>query len=305
MDWNDLRVFLAVARQGSALGAATELQVNQTTVGRRLDALERALGLKLIERSQAGSRLTAGGEKLLPKAEKIEAEFAALWQQVGAFQRDLSGTLRLTLSDLSANMMMPALADFRTLYPEITVELIITDRFLDIAAGEADIAMRGTDRLEDSDLVARKLAQFEFAICCSRAYAARHGIPGQPEELKNHILIGGEQELANLPILKWMFDQAPNAEVRCRSNSLGNLIMAVRNGLGVGPAPLLMLVDHPELVLCLTPEPPIMGGSWLVTRQDMKNTPRVRAFIDFFVPYFEGELRKAMDAYEAAQAKPY
>ncbi len=242
MDWNDLRVFLAVARQGSALGAAAELAVNQTTVGRRLDAL-----------------------------------------------------------DLSANMLMPALAEFRALYPEITVELIITDRFLDIAAGEADIAMRGTDTLEDSDLVARKLAQFEFAICCSRAYAARRGVPTKPEDLKDHILIGGEQELTNLPILKWMFAQAPDAEVRCRSNSLGNLIMAVRSGLGVGPAPLLMLVDHPELTLCFTPDPPMLGGSWLVTRQDMKNTPRVRAFIDFFVPYFEGELRKATAAYEAQQ----
>lgn len=297
MDWNDLRVFLAVARQGSALGAAAELQVNQTTVGRRLDALERALGLKLIERSQTGSRLTEAGEKLLPRAHRVEQEFTALSRQASSMRRDLSGTLRLTLADMAANMVMPALSEFRLLYPDITVELIITDQFLDIAAGEADLALRGTAELEDSNLVARKLASFEFAIFCSKSYAQRHGVPRTPEELRSHILIGGDGPISNLPVVKWMFAQAPGAEVRCRSNSLGNMIMAISNGLGVGPGPLLMLTDHPELVLCMRPDPPIIGGSWLVTREDLKNIPRVRAFIDFLVPYFELQFRKAQEGF--------
>ncbi|MFN3574976.1 MAG: LysR family transcriptional regulator [Phenylobacterium sp.] len=285
-DWNDLRAFLAVARHGSAAAAASELQVNQTTVVRRLEALEAALGLQLVERSQTGSRLTWAGTRLLAQAERVSVEVDGVMRQAQALTRELSGVLRVTSVDLVAdNLVIPALTEFRTLYPGVAVELIAGRELLDIAGGEADVAIRSATTLEDSDLVSRKLLDLPFGVVCSRAYAAEHGVPAGPQDLASHCLVGGTGALAQMPILAWMREQAPLAEVACRSNHLGNLISAVRSGLGVGAAPLIDLYDEPDLILAFVPDLPRQPELWLITRSDLRSAPIVRAFLDFIIPY--------------------
>ena len=296
-DWNDLRAFLAIARHGSAAAAALELQVNQTTVVRRLEALEAALGLQLVERSQTGSRLTWAGVRLLAQAERVSSEVDAVVRQAQALTRELSGVLRLTSLDLVAeNLVIPALAEFRALHPGVAVELITGRELLDIAGGEADVAIRSATSLEDSDLVSRKLLDMPFAVVCSRAYAAENGVPTQPEDLAAHRLVGGAGHLAQLPILAWMSAQAPAAEVVCRANNLGNLIAAVRNGLGVGVAPLIDLVEEPELVLGFVPDLSQRTELWLITRSDLRSAPIVRAFLDFIIPYTARRARSRTQA---------
>ena len=209
-DWNDLRAFLAVARHGSAAAAAPELKVNQTTVVRRLEALEVALGVQLIERSPTGSRLTWAGTRLLAQAERVSVEADGVVRLAQALTRELSGVLRLTSVDLVANnLVIPALTEFRALHPGVTVELITGRELLDIARGEADVAIRSATSLEDSDLVSRKLLDVPFGVVCSRAYAAEHGAPAGPRDLASHRLVGGTGHLAELPILVWMAEQAP------------------------------------------------------------------------------------------------
>lgn len=287
-DWNDLRVFLAVARSGSTLAASKVLKVNQTTVARRLEALEADLSLKLFERGQNGSRLTEAGEDLLGEAEKVEKAAEALGSRAAAHQRGLAGSIRVTAAETVANIaLIPALSEFRRLYPEVTIELVMSDATLSLEDGEADVALRGGEGLPDSDaLVARKLNEFVFGIYCSRAYAETHGLPTRPEQLKDHVLIGPDGPLmTQMPGMAWMFEQAPQAEVGCRANTITSLSAAIKAGLGLGPMVTVLADLDPDLIRCMLPQPAPTGNLWLVTRAELRNVPRIRAFMDFVTPY--------------------
>lgn len=292
-DWDDLKALLAVARGGSTLAAARAMGVNQTTVGRRLEALEAALGLKLVERAQSGSRLTEAGRDLVLEAERVERAAEGFAHRAKSHLRGLAGAVRVTCSEAIANQVVtPALPEFRRQYPDITIELVLTDRQLDLVAGEADVAVRGAIQLSDSSLVSRKLADFEFGLYCSRDYAARRGVPASLEELRDHVLIAGEEALAMLPAVRWMVDNAPGAEIACRSNNLTNLMQAVRTGLGIGPMPCLTADADPDLVQVHPAIPEGTSSTWLLTTPALKDVPRIRAFIDFIVPHFHGLKRE-------------
>lgn len=293
-DWNDLKAFLAVARGGSTLAAARALGVNQTTVARRIESLEAALALKLFERGQSGSRLTEAGKDLVDEAERVERAAERFGNRAAGHQRGLAGVIRVTATEILANLMlMPGIVEFRKQYPEIQVDLIVTDRPLDLQAGEADVAIRSGLALPVSDLIARKLLDHQFALYCSRDYAARKGMP-TPETLRDHDLIGGEMEMADGPGMGWMFRQAGGKAPVTRSNTLNNLLHAIKAGLGVGPMACQAADLERDLIRCSEVISEASGSSWIVTRRDLKDTPRVRAFIDFFVPYFQ-ETSRAND----------
>ncbi|MGZ6040193.1 MAG: LysR family transcriptional regulator, partial [Phenylobacterium sp.] len=208
-DWNDLKAFLAVARGGSTLAASKAMGVNQTTVARRIESMEAALGLKLFERGQSGSRLTEAGEDLLAHAKGVERAAKTFESHAQAHQRGLAGSLRITCIELLANLTLtPAIAEFRHRYPEVQVDLVISDQQLDIEKGEADIAIRSGTALPISSLVARKLVDYTTRLYCSRSYAERKGVPADLSELCDHDLIHGASGLEFLPGLVWMFEQA-------------------------------------------------------------------------------------------------
>jgi len=285
-DWNDLKPFLAVARGGSTLAAAKALGVNQTTVARRIEALETALALKLFERGQSGSRLTVAGRELMTDAEKVEQCARALQTRAETHGRGLSGALRVTSVELMANTALTTgIAEFRQLHPEVQVDMLISNERLDIEAGEADIAIRFSEDMPSSNLVARRIADYPSALFCSRAYAARKGAPATLQELCDHDLIGGDAGLEALPTLRWMFDQAAGKAPSLRSNSLSHMVHAVKAGLGIAPLPCAVADGDPSLVRCSDLIDAGQASAWLVTRRELKDTPRVRAFIDFIVPY--------------------
>src|SRR5205085_9006743 len=141
------------------------LGVNQTTVARRVEALEAALALKLFERGQTGSRLTEAGRDLMAEAEKVERSARDFETRAQAHQRGMAGSLRITCIEMMANMTLtPAIAEFRRLYPEVQVDLVISDQQLDIEACEADLAIRSGTALPISNLVARKLVDYQFRL---------------------------------------------------------------------------------------------------------------------------------------------
>jgi DNA-binding transcriptional LysR family regulator len=142
-DWNDLRSFLAIARQGSLQGAARTLGVNHSTVFRRLNALEARLGARLFDRSARGYALTAGGEHMLASAERVEDEILGLEHRLLGGDVRLSGTLRVTTTDtLVHGVLGPHLRAFQTAYPAIELELITGNAFFDLYKREADVALR-------------------------------------------------------------------------------------------------------------------------------------------------------------------
>lgn len=284
-NWDDLRIFIAIARHGSTLVASRALGVSQTTVARRLDRLERHLGVKLFERLQSGCRPTASGNDLLPFAERIQSEADVFGQRAGQRTRGLSGLVRVTTNEVFANLILtPALADFAQLYPNVRVQLIVTNEILDLIKGEADIAVRAGVRPTEDRLVVRKLGMSSWAFYCAEAYRARHGCPRDLEELAQHALIGGEDEIANAPAVKWIADNCPRSSIQSYSNSLSNLVVAVQSGLGIGPLPIIVGDRHADLRRCFPPPRQFDGEVLLVSRTDLSDLPPVRVFKEFIAP---------------------
>jgi DNA-binding transcriptional LysR family regulator len=292
MDWDDLRFVLAVARAGSALRAARALGVNQTTVMRRIARIEAAIGADLFDSRQSGQALTALGQSVAASAERIEAEVAALRSAMSARQRELTGSVRFTSSEVFANRVVaPCLRTFRQQCPGIIVELITADRRLDLARSEADVALRAGSRPEGGGIVAQRLPDCGWALYCSHAYRNDHGTPAGPDELNGHSVVGPEGAMANLPAFQWLARTAPHASVGTRSNSLTNVVSALRAGLG-GVLPCFVGDAEPELMRCFPPVRELDSETWLIVREQVKQAPHVRAFADFLAAHLHGLKRE-------------
>lgn len=294
MEWGDLRYVLAVARHGSALRAAERLGVNQTTVLRRLDALEATLGVPLFERRRSGQTLTPAGRLVLQAAERMEREAQDLESALNARRRTLSGAVRLTTSEsLAARLISPCLRSFQQLHPDVVVELLVADERLDVARGEADVALRAGSSPQGGGIVARRLPDAHWTIYCARAYAAERGMPSRREEIHEYDIVGMEGPMAKLEGWRWLAAAAAGAPVRCRSNSLTNLVSNLKAGLGLGALPTIVGDAEPDLVRCLPPPPELTSQMWLIVREEVKAHPHVRALADHVAGYIREIVRTA------------
>lgn len=285
IDWGDLRFVLAIARTGSALRAAQTLGVNQTTVTRRMADLEAAIGAALFERKQSGYHLTPLGRRVAEAAARIEDEVNGLVNSIGADQRALSGRVRVTTPEMLANLLItPWLKAFRKEHPSITVELIADDRHLDLARGEADVALRATIRrpepLHGAGIVARKLARVGWSVYCSRAYAEEHGAPRSLEALDGHPIVALDESMAHLPGPRLLARMAAHSRISARSNNLTNLVLTLKAVQGIATLPCIGGDADPELVRCLPPIAELESDLFLVLREEVKSSTHVRAFAD-------------------------
>ena len=298
-DWNDLRFFLAVAREGSTLAAAKVLDVSQPTVQRRLSALEESVKRKLVEHHPTGYQLTEFGKSLLPHAEDVERSIAALQRQLMSGGQELSGTLRVTCPEgMASRLLAPLIESFRAKYPELRVDLIMTDRRLDLAKGEAEVAVRMYDPGDES-LIARKVADAPWAIYASRTYIKRYGRPQRQEDLDHHAVIEFSGEMAQIQASRWLRSAAPRATVAARGNSMLGVLAAVKSGAGLAPLPILLGGGEEDLEPLLGPIPEIESKIYIVMHSDLRRTARVRAFCDFvaaeigqFRPMLFGDSKK-------------
>jgi DNA-binding transcriptional LysR family regulator len=282
IDWSDLRFVLAVARTGSALRAAHALGVNQTTVMRRMAQLEEAVGSALFERKQSGYYPTQLGERIAAVAARIENEVNALESAIGAEQRTVSGSVRLTTSEaLASHLIAPLLSAFRKEHPGVLIELLADDRRLDLARGDADVALRTGSRPNGAGIVARRLPDVAWSVYCSRSYADEYGAPASVATLDGHPIIGVDGALASRPAPLFLVRAAPNSTISARSNSLANLVSALKVGLGIAILPCLIGDAEADLVRCLPPIGELDSEMWMIVREDVKSAPHVRAFADF------------------------
>lgn len=280
-DWNDLKHFLAVARHNSTIAAAKALRLSQSTVQRRLAELEKRIGRKLVTRTATGYRLTDFGKELQPYAERVEAMVEDLERHVGGGKRDGSGTIRVTCPEPIVNRMTPLIERFHARHPKLRVEFVMSDRYLDLAKGEADVAFRSGDT--EDELVGRKIADSVWAVYASRGYIERHGKPERVEDLSRHLLVCLDESMSNHRIAKWLKDAAPEAKIAARNNSMLGLMYAVKSGVGIGPLPTAIADSEPDLVRVLGPITELARSWRLLTHPDLRRTPRIAAFFDFIV----------------------
>ncbi|HZP75292.1 MAG TPA: LysR family transcriptional regulator [Pseudolabrys sp.] len=283
-DWDDLRHFLAVARCGSTIAAAKALHLSQSTVHRRLEELEKRIGRPIVIRHATGYRLTEFGKELLPLAKRVEEAVASFERFLAAADDLPTGSVRVTCSESIGYRLMqsPLLETFHSRYPGLRVELIMSDHFLDIAKGEADVAIRGGVPNEET-LVGRKIADVPWALYCSRAYAERHGRVERAEDLDGHAVVEFDGDIKDHHAARWLRSVAPRAKVAARSNSVPGLMMTVKSGVGIAPLPLPLADRETELVCMLGPVPGLYSQIYLLTHPDLRQTPRIRAFFDFII----------------------
>ena len=282
LDWNDLKYFLAVARGGSTLSASRELRVSQTTVARRIAALEDSVGLTLFEKRPAGYAMTPSGVELLAHAEMVEAAALKFDSAANASTRDLSGTVRLTTEEvLAMTVLAPLLRELHDLHPKIHIELDSAQTIRDLGAGEADIALRSTSKPQPAGVVGRRLCKDDWTLYCSRDYAERHGVPKGKEDLKNHALVGGGGGNLWRAYEAWINELGLEGQVAMHHASSTGLLSAVRSGFGIAVLPRLAVDDDPDLIRCLPPRKKHGRVLWLVTHERVRHAPRVRTVIDF------------------------
>jgi DNA-binding transcriptional LysR family regulator len=279
-DWNDIRLFLSVARTGSTRAAAQELGLNQTTVARRMEVLEHELSLRLFDRTTRGHRLTEQGQALCETAQPMREAAEAVERRARALGRTLSGTIRITAAEVVfSHLVAPVVAEFRREHPEVQVEYDSSEGFLDLAAGEADLAFRATVAPSDERLFGQKLGEVAWAVYCSRAYAAANGMPACIGEVRNHAVVAFTGPVGRRPGDLWFMSHADPARVAGTSNTVSNVTAVLRTGAGVGCLPCFHADAEPLLVRCFPPPPEMTTAIWLLTTPERRRVPQIEAFI--------------------------
>lgn len=287
--WDDVRFFLAVHRAGTLARAAESLRVDATTVGRRLSQLEEELGARLFERQPRGFVLTGAGRRLLPRAEGIEREALAVTRDIAGEDRKLEGSVRLTATEmLTTRFIAPFLVRFHARHPGIALDLVCTNRDVDLARGEADIALR-LSRPRQDDLVVKKLLSIELALYASHDYVARVGMPSA-DELGSHRFIRFADTPAFARENAWLSQYTRAAQVVMRSDSVSSIVSAAVGSLGIALLP-VHVGDH-EAGLVRTPLPgsPEPRVVWQAVHRDLSRVARIRAVLDFLGRLFDGRV---------------
>lgn len=290
-DWNDWRAFLAVARSGSTLAASRALRVSQTTVARRIAALEEALGLALFERRPAGYALTVAASELVERAEAVEQAAVAAEAHARSASRGASGTVRITSEEIFSTVLLaPHLLELRELHPDIRIEIDNSIGLRDLAAGEADVALRSTHKAHGAGLVGRVIARDDWTMYCSRAYAEKNGVPGSIAALKDHVIVGGGGGQLAREYGAWIEQAGLTDRVTIEQGSASGLLSAVRTGLGIAALPCIVADNFPDLIRC-APPPAEKRHMWLLTHERVRHQPAVRAVIDFLYDRLTAHVR--------------
>ena len=279
MKWDDLHVFLAVARAGQLARAAAALGVDATTVGRRLRRLEQALGQTLFEQTREGQVLTDAGEQLLLKAEAIERQFLDIEAQPGAGQ-PLSGSLRVSVSEgFGTWFVAHHLPGFAARHPDLRIDLVASSGFLNPSRREADIAIL-LARPRKGPLYTKKLTDYRLRLYAARAYLDSHDPVTAIADLRSHSLIGYVPDLLYAPELRYLSEIAPDLDPRIRSTSINAQYRVVAAGGGIAMLPCFIGDTDPGLVRLLE-EVEVTRSFWLVTHADTRRLARVEAFVSW------------------------
>ena len=280
MDWNDLKLVLAIRRSGSLAGAARELAVNHSTVFRRLTALEESQGVRLFERLATGYAPTPAGEDMAETAAEVEEHVNGLDRRLAGLDTQLSGRVRITApDDIMSHWLMRVIADFRQENPRIMVETAVSNRNLDLSKRDADIAVRPTDSPPEA-LVGRRLGATTMAI-----YGVKRliGEAAEPEDWStdNRPWVVFDNSLSGIAAAQWLMRNIPEPNHAIYCDSFNAAMEAARHGIGLCLLPCIAASNVPELIRLGTADPSLGPGLWLLTHQDLRGIARIRALMDF------------------------
>ncbi|MBV8623713.1 MAG: LysR family transcriptional regulator [Herbaspirillum sp.] len=294
--WEWYRTFLNVLETGSLSAAGREMGLTQPTVGRHIEHLEAALGLKLFIRSFDGFSPTDAALELKPYAAGIAATAAALRRVASSHGTQVRGTVRLTASEvISVEVLPPILAGLKEQHPGLDIELVMSNRADDLLQREADIAVRMFKPAQDA-LIAKRLGNIEVGLHAHRRYLAAHGIPRSIDALAGHVLVGFDKESAYLRKIVQQFPWIARAGLAFRADSDLAQLAAIRAGFGIGFCQVALAAKDQALVHLLPRQFSIKMETWVAMHEDLRASPRCAVT---FAALVEG-----LSAYMRSQRRP-
>lgn len=283
-NWDDTRVFLAIARSGTLSGAAEAMSIGVATISRRLDRLEQSLGVPLFSRHQSGYRLTDDGDALLERAEALE--YAGLaFGETANLQGNVAGLVRLATSDnLATHFILPSLKGILDTYPELRIEVLSGVPSVNLHRRDADMAIRMV-KPDSGNLTLKRLGTVGFGLYGAKTYLDElEGVPAGLA-LSNAQYVGWSESHQHLPAARWVTRMLRGRPCRVEANTLVAQVSAVSSGLGLGILPHFMA--RASGLQCVQPETGADQTLWLVMHSDLAGSRRVRAVADHLIAVFD------------------
>lgn len=280
MNWDDVRLFLAVARSGQFLAAARRLGVNHATLARRVSALEAALGTQLFVRRPQGCEMTEEGERFLVSAERMETEMLAAQASLGRTDAAISGTVRIGAPDgFGVSFLAPRLGRLAQRHPQLKLELVPVPRSFSLSRREADIAIT-IDPPEQGRLVSSRLTDYSLGLYAAKRYLGDRETPETVEALRDHRRIGYVEDLLYSASLDFTGEIMRNWDASLEISSATGQFEAVRSGAGIGILHDYIARDAPDLVRIM-PDVAIRRSYWITFHESARELARVRAVAAF------------------------
>jgi DNA-binding transcriptional LysR family regulator len=279
MNWDDLRFVLALSRARGLSSAARALGVNTSSVYRRLEALESGMGARLFERLRSGYRLTGAGEELVEAASRMESEALVVERRVLGADERLQGSMRLATSEaLMIHVLADHVEEFRARYPDVHLDVALSNRQVDLARRDADVVIRATSAAPDH-LVGRSIGHVNAAAYASAGYLDARG-RGRP--IVEYDWIGYSGALAEHRQARWTSDNVPDGCVKLRFDSIDAVLAVVARGVGCGALPCFIADGHPALERLPGTYQETDVQLWVLTHPDLRKSARIRAGLQFF-----------------------
>ena len=287
-NWDDLRIFLAVAREGNLSAAARTLRVTQPTVGRRLRTLEQRLAARLFDRLPEGFVPTAAGAELLPLAEEMERSAEALERRQASLADTVSGTVRLSVMEAMARFLAEFVGEFRGRLPDIEIELAFTHLGANLSKREADLLIREC-MPDNPGLIARKLGELSYAVYGEVGLVERNPAARGEARYRDCPWVGYDEEHSHFTDQQWLLERLGGHLPAVRVNNGLVLHEAVRRGAGLGVLPCFSGDWDPALLRLTPPIPELDSTQYLIVHRDLRRMPSVRAVMDELASLFQRE----------------
>lgn len=284
-NWSDVRIFLAVVREGSTLAASRKLGVAQPTVARRIEALETVIGVTLFERDTRGFKPTQDARSLIPLAENIERAATDFAEK----SHELTRLRPIRITAYSGNFsprMTEIVNEFAAKNPGITFEFLPSVKVLDLAAGEADIALRITRHETNPDLICRKISTARWALFGGHSYAEKFGLPTSLDSLKGHKFVNFKRDDVSNDMDTWLMQHVSPDQIVMSFSELDLMHAAIRSGLGLGITNIKLVEKDETLIRCFDEIEELTAPHLLLVAPEAYRRPEVKAFTKFFAPRY-------------------
>ena len=281
LNWDDYRIFLAVADNGSLSGAARQLMVTHSTVFRRINAMEERLETPLFDRLPSGYQLTLAGEEVLEHARRMETESETIMEKLSTGDLTLSGTIRVaTMEGLAMVLLPPFIRRFRDLHPEIRVDMVISSQVFNLSRKEADVAIRMGKATPPEHLTGRRIGTVSWAVYGAPAYFEQYGQPENVEQLKGHKFVSADSHEAHRGYAKWTRAVVDENDIVYTSNVVMAQRSAAREGIGLAVLPRYLGESERRLQRAFDVGPELDLDLWVLTHPDLHNK-RVDTLVQF------------------------